>query len=918
MPLNNAMVEDLKRPDPDALLAHLKSEEEQQNRGQLKVFLGYVAGVGKTYAMLEAAHQRKEEGIDVVVAYVETHGRKETEALLKGLEIVPRRNVEYHSATLTDMDLDAVLARHPQLALVDELAHSNAPGLRHPKRFQDVEELLSAGINVYTTINIQHLESLNDVVQQITGVAVRETVPDSLIDEACEIELVDLPPDELLQRLRSGKVYVPDQAVRALEKFFRKGNLTALRELSLRQAADRVDSQMVDYMHARAISGPWPAGDRIMVCISSHPLGERLIRTGRRLADDLNAEWYVVFVETPGHLDMPEENRQRIQQNLQLASRLGARVVNLQGSPVAEIVLDFAHEHNITKIVAGKPLRSRWHELVRGSVIDHIIRNSGKIDVYVVSGEAETLQKIRQPGLWFHYPSRKYFESIFLILLTTLLGLPLRGILDPTNLVMIFLVAVVISAIFLGRGPAILASFLSVVVFDFFFVDPRLSFAVSDTQYLITFSGLLVVGLVISNSAAILRNQLKVLRNRNHQVQALYELSRDLNSAFGKDQVIEVVLRNIKDLFSRDVVILLPSLDHKLVKQAPSTDFELDENELAVAEWAYKNGRAAGHGTDTLPATPVYFLPLRTVQGVIGILGVKPIDPQKTLTLDQRSMMEGFSNMGALAIERAIFAEQAADSEMLRRTEKLQTALLNSISHELRTPLATITGVLTSLKDSESSEPANMLDQPTRIELIDSGIDQARQLNRLVENLLDMTRLESGGLLLHREPVDFKDLTGSILHQLADRLHDHPIRIQIPDDLPLVSMDAILVGQVLANLLDNGCKYSSKGSPIIISARISDHNEPNQTQKPREINTISMTPKPYLIVNIRDYGYGIPEQDLERVFDKFYRSQRQGQVVGTGLGLSICKGIIEAHDGRIFARENIDQGVTFTFLLPNF
>ncbi len=384
------MAETFKRPDPDELLARLKEEEQQQARGKLKIFLGYVAGVGKTYAMLEAAHQRKEEGVDVVVGYVETHGRKETEALVKDLEVLPRQQVEYHGTTLTDMDLDAVLARRPQLVLVDELAHTNAPGLRHPKRYQDVEEILDAGINVYTTVNIQHLESLKDVVQQITGVTVRETVPDRMIDEAYEIELVDLPTDELLQRLREGKVYIPDQAARALEKFFRKGNLTALRELSLRRAAERVDSQMLNYMHTKSIPGPWPAGDRIMVCISSHPLGERLVRAGRRLADDLNAEWYVVFVETPGHLHMPAQNRLRMQQNLQLAEELGARVVNITSESVADAVIEFARQHNITKIIAGKPLRPRWFEILRGTVIDQIIRNSGQIDVYVVSEGIET------------------------------------------------------------------------------------------------------------------------------------------------------------------------------------------------------------------------------------------------------------------------------------------------------------------------------------------------------------------------------------------------------------------------------------------------------------------------------------------------------------------------------------------------
>ncbi len=473
------------RPDPDELLARLNEEEQQQARGRLKIFLGYVAGVGKTYAMLEAAHQRREEGVDVVVGYVETHGRKETEALVQDLEVIPRQKIEYRGTTLSDMSLDAILARRPQLVFVDELAHTNAPGMRHPKRYQDVEELLDAGINVYTTVNIQHLESLKDVVQQITGVAIRETVPDRIFDEAYEIELVDLPTDELLNRLREGKVYVPDQAERALQKFFRKGNLSALRELALRRAAERVDSQMLSYMRTKSIPGPWPAGDRIMVCVSSHPLGERLIRVGRRLANDLNAEWYVVFVETPGHLQMPAQNRVRIQQNMRLAEELGARVVNITSESVPEAVIDFAHQHNITKIIAGKPFRPRWFEVLRGTVIDQIIRNSGHIDVYVVS-EGETAPVKAGPGVLSkeispHRPFRRYLGGLILVLLATLLGLPLRPYLAPTNLAMLYLVTVILAAVFLGRGPSILVSVVGVLAFDFFFTDPRLTFTVYDS-----------------------------------------------------------------------------------------------------------------------------------------------------------------------------------------------------------------------------------------------------------------------------------------------------------------------------------------------------------------------------------------------------------------------------------------------------
>lgn len=886
------------RPDPDELLAQIKAEEQQAQRGKLKIFLGYVAGVGKTYAMLEAAHQRRDEGIDVAVGYVETHGRKETEAMVAGLEVIPRRQVEYRGARLTDMDLDAILERHPQLVLIDELAHTNAPGLRHPKRYQDVQEILDAGIHVYSTVNIQHLESLKDIIQQITGVIVRETVPDAIIDEAHEIELIDLPTDELLNRLNEGKVYIPDQAARAIEKFFRKGNLTALRELSMRRAAERVDSQMLDYMQTKAIPGPWPAGDRIMVCISSHPMGERLIRAGRKLADDLSADWFVVFVETPGHIRMPAENRLRMQKNLQLAEELGARVVQLNGESVAGAVLDYAHHHNVTKIIAGKPMRPRWFEMIRGSVIDQIIRNSGHIDVYVVSEGAETPRKnsssLLPDPFTPHRPLHRYALSMLLVLAVTVLGFPLSAFLDPVNLVMVFLVAVILSAVFLGRGPSILASIASVLFFDFFFVEPRLTFSVNDTQYLLTFAGLLGVGLVISNSAALLRDQVDVLKRRGQQSQALNHLSRELTAALTLDQVLQTIIKHVGTMFNREIVILLPE-NSQLVMKASTPGFVISESELAVADWAFKNGKEAGRGTNTLPAAEIRYMPMITSRETVGILGSKPQDPQEFLSSDQRVLMEAVLNLAALAIERASFAEKAAQAEILRNAEKLQSALLNSISHELRTPLAAVTGVLSSLEESEAAAAADQLDAATRIELIHSASRQAKRLNHLVENLLDMTRLEAGALRLNCEPTDMQDLIGAVVQQMASRLQDHILKIDIAPDMPLVTMDAVLMAQVLENLLDNACKYSPAQSPIDIAARWGEKQ---------------------LTLSVSDEGMGIPSADLERVFDKFYRVQRQEAIAGTGLGLSICRGIVEAHGGKIWATNNPDQGVTIMVTLP--
>ena len=891
------MTSDHSRPDPDELLARIQAEEASSKRGKLKIFLGYVAGVGKTYAMLEAAHQRREEGVDVIIGYAETHGRKETEALLPGLEILPRRTVEYRGTSLTEMDIDAVIARRPQLVLVDELAHTNAPGSRHPKRYQDVEEILNAGINVYSTVNIQHLESLSDIVQQITGVVVREKIPDRIIDEADEIELVDLPTDELLKRLRDGKVYISDQAMRALEKFFRKGNLTALRELSMRRAADRVDNQMINYMHNESIPGPWPAADRILVCISSHPMGERLIRSGRRLAEELNAEWYVLFVETPQHLHMPLENRLRVQRFLSLAEELGAKVASSSGESVAETVISFAHEHNITKIIAGKPFRPRFFEVLRGSVIDQIIRESGSIDVYVVSGEAPISTKVTKPRFTQipHSPLWRYGVSLLLVALVTLIGLPLKRILDPTNLVMVFLLAVVISAVYLGRGPAILASFVSVLAFDFFFVNPTLSFSVSDTQYLLTFLGLLVVGLIISSSAALLRDQVDAIRRKERQTQSLLNLGRELTSAISLDQVLEIANHTCTSLVSRACAILLPKNGSLEIMKA-SPDFVMDENEMAVAEWAFKHSLSAGQGTDTLPAASLRFMPLLTANGPVGVMGIKPNNAEGMLTSDQRMQLEGLANLTALAVERAILAEAAAQSEMLRNTEKLQSALLNSISHELRTPLASITGVLTSLNESEKTQQTSLkLDSSTRIELLDSATDQARQLNRLVENLLNMTRLEAGSVHLNLEPCDLQDLIGTVLQQFTIRLKDHPLRLEIPDDLPLVTCDAMLIAQVITNILDNACKYSEPGTNITLGIV-------------RNNSTVE--------IFIRDSGLGLSEGELEKVFAKFYRGSHHKNTTGTGLGLSICKGIVEAHGGWIKAANNPDQGATFRFSLP--
>lgn len=878
------------RPNPDELLAQVQAHERQQTRGQLRIYLGYAAGVGKTFAMLEAAHQRRAEGVDVVVAYAETHGRADTAALLEGLEIVPSRVVDYHGTQLRETDVDAVLARRPRLALVDELAHTNAPGSRHPKRYQDVEELLAAGIDVYTALNIQHLESLNDVVAQITGVTVHETVPDQVIDDAAEIILVDLPPDELRQRLQAGKVYVPEQAARAIERFFRPGNLTALREATLRRAAERVDDQMRAYMQTRAIPGPWPATERLLVCISASPLSERLVRSARRLADELNAEWFALYVETAAHTRLTPAEHDRIARALTLAEELGAKAVTLPGRAVAPAIIEYARAHNVTKLLAAKPLRSRWHELVHGAVVDQLIRISGAIDVLVVSGEPAA-EPARVERAWRpHRPWRRYVQSGLLVALVTVIGQPLRLWLAPTNVVMLYLAAVVYAAVAWGRGPSILTSVLGVLAFDFFFVPPHLTFVVADTEYLLTFVALFVVGLVVSTLAAQAREQAEAARSRALQTGELYDLSRDLAAAAELDDLLGMLRRHVEQTFKRQAVILLPHGD-RLLSHSASAGLALDDNELAVADWAWRHELPAGRGTSTLPAATLRYLPLKTVRGTVGVLGVQgPAPSERNLPPEQVRLLEAFASQGALAIERAQLAQQAQHAEVLQAAEKLQTALLNSISHDLRTPLVSITGALSSLQ-----EDGARLDSAARWALVDNAREEAERLNRLVGNLLDMTRLEGGAMQVKREPVDLADLVGAALQQVAARLGDRPVSVSVPADLPPVPADFMLIFQVLVNLLDNALKYSPPGSPLEVAAR----------------------PDGAIVeLEVSDRGVGIPPHDLTHIFDKFYRVQQPGNVSGTGLGLAIGKGIVEAHGGAMRAENRSGGGTTIRLRLP--
>ena len=879
-----------KRPSPEALLKLAQAEEAEEGRGKLKIFLGYAAGVGKTYAMLEAAWQRKLEERDVVAAYVESHGRFETDSLLAGLEILPKAQIEYMGVMLPEMDIDAVLARKPQIALVDELAHTNAPGSRHDKRWQDVEELLAAGIDVYTTVNIQHFESLNDTVAQITGVIVRETVPDRLLDQAVEIRLVDIPPEDLLQRLHEGKVYIPEKAALAMDKFFKPGNLMALRELSLRRAASRVDDQMRAYMETRAIAGPWHVTERLLVCVSGSPFSERLIRTTRRLADELKAPWHTVYIETPGGGAHLRENREHIWRYMRLAESLGAQVASVTATSVAQALIDYAVRCNITKIVVGKPTKPRWQEFLRPPLVDQVIRLSGTIDVYVVSmGDEEKkpgpgVVRTRKPVPW-----SGYMKSLVLVMAASAACELVRPFLAPTNLVMIYLLGVVLTATRLGLKPAILTAFLSVVAFDFFFVPPRFSFAVSDTEYLITFVALFTVGVVISTLVSQTRERAEAIRGREVQTTSLYYLSRDLAAAGDVEGILQAVIRNVEESLEARLAVLLAEGERLEVKAA-SHGLSLDMKEMAVADWAFRNRLPAGRGTETLISAGLLYLPLQTSVGILGVFGIKLKDEADFESPEQRRLLNAFGMQAALAIERVQLVNQAEQAQILQAREGLERALLNSISHDLRTPLVSITGALDTLRDK-----GYRLDGEARKELLDAAREEAERLNRFVSNLLDMTRLEAGGVNLRNEQSDIQDLVGCALAALDKRIGMRKIELRIPSDLPPVKLDMALMTQVLVNLLDNSLKYSSPDKGLEIAARVD---------------------KERLTLEIADRGPGVPESDLKRVFDKFYRIPVPEGAGGTGLGLAICKGIVEAHGGSIRAENRAGGGLKVIVKLP--
>ncbi|MCL2760266.1 MAG: sensor histidine kinase KdpD [Desulfuromonadales bacterium] len=881
-----------KRPSPDALLKLAKSEEspEKDNKGRLKIFLGYAAGVGKTYAMLESAQKRKSEGADVVVGYVESHGRSETDALLEGLEILPPLEIIYQGVTLPELDIDAVLKRKPQIVLVDELAHTDAPGSRHEKRWQDIEEVLAAGIDVYTTVNVQHFESLNSVIEQITGIKVRETIPDRLLDEATEIRLIDITPDDLLQRLKEGKVYIPEQAARAMETFFRPGNLLALRELSMRRAASRVDSQVRAYMEDKAIAGPWPVAERLLASISGGPNSEELIRSTCNLAGELKAQWHVLYVETPATSKHARENRENIWRNLRFAESLGAQVGTIAADSVTEAVVDYSIRHNVTKIIVGKPTRRSLKEFFYPSIADQIMRNSNAIDVVAVSFEREkkasknSLKKQKK----IRHSFKNYAYSVILVAIATFLSALLNTHMARANIIIIYLFAVVIAAVRLGTIATMLTAVLGTLSFDFFFVPPVMDFGVEDTQYLVSFAGFLVVGFVINTLVERVKERAEVIKLNGLQIGSLYHLSRDLAATADLKKILTALAQHIEDTFNAGTIIFLAE-GEILEVVSVSKDITTDSKEQAVADWSFRNRLPAGQGTTTLVSATMLYLPIQTPSAALGVIGIKMSNDEDYRSTESRRLLDAFTTQTAMAIERVQLSKQAQQAQFLEARSNLERALLNSISHDLRTPLVTITGVLSTVQDN------NNLPDYAKRDLLKTAREEAERLNRFIGNLLNMTRLEAGVASVKKEPCDIQDLIGSIIAAIEPQAQDKRISVSVQDNIPAIKLDIVLIIHVMVNILENSIKYSPAGPPIELSARYDDK---------------------YLYLEVSDHGPGVPDKDLKLIFDKFYRIPDTKGHSGTGLGLSIAKGIVEAHSGRIKAENRVGGGLKIIVSIP--
>ncbi|HEX5393773.1 MAG TPA: two-component system sensor histidine kinase KdpD [Rhodocyclaceae bacterium] len=879
------------RPDPDLLLARLQDEEARAQRGKLKIFFGASAGVGKTYAMLSAAHQQVLQGVDVAIGVVETHGRAETEALVVGMERLPLKDIHYRDRTLKEFDLDGALARKPTLILMDELAHSNVAGSRHHKRWQDVEELLAAGINVYSTVNVQHLESLNDVVSGITGIRVWETVPDKAFDAADEVVLVDLPPDELLQRLKEGKVYLPQQAERAIRNFFRKGNLIALRELALRRTADRVDEQMLQYRRDQFVSSVWQTRDSLLACIGPGMGAEKIVRTAARIAGRLETPWHVIYVETPELQRLSDSARHRILHSLKLAQDMGAQTAALSGRDVIDTTIKYARDHNLAKIIVGRDHPRPWRPFYR-SFSDRIGHRAPDLDVIQVArNEAEVRrvhadEQVLRETFQTQWPT--YAKAAVGCGLAGLIAAPLYSLIDLANIVMVFLLAVVLVGVRYGRGPAVFASFISVGIFDFFYVPPRFTFAVADVQYLVTFFIMLVVGLITGQLTAGFKYQAHVATRREQRVRALYEMSRDLGAALMPEQIAEIGERFLHTELNAKAAFILADDNDVLQPPLPSAQGSpvVDQG---IAQWAFDHGEPAGQGTDTLAASPILYLPLRAPMRLRGVLALEQRDPDRLLIPEQRRLLDTFASLIAIALERVHYVEVARNTTVQMESERLRNSLLAAISHDLRTPLSVLVGLADALFLTKPG--------PTdaQAEIAHSLREEALRINAQVNNLLDMARLQAGRVELNLQWQPLDEVVGSALKAMDIPLAQHRVRVSLPDDLPLVNIDSVLLERVFCNLLENAAKYTPDGSMVDIGARATANR---------------------MEIWVEDNGPGLPQGREETMFKKFERGQSESATPGVGLGLTICRAIVQAHGGEIHAENRPQGGARFVFTLP--
>jgi two-component system sensor histidine kinase KdpD len=882
------------RPSPEALLEAARREDSRA--GRLKIFVGAAPGVGKTFEMLQSAHAKLKAGVDVVIGVVETHGRAETEALLAGLEVLPRKRLEYKDQGLEEMDLDGLIARRPEIALVDELAHTNAPGSRHPKRYLDVEELLSHGIDVYTAVNIQHIESLNDVVAQITHVRVRETVPDSVFDRADAIELIDLTPDDLIQRLKEGKVYVPKQAERALEHYFSPGNLTALRELALRRTADRVDEQLLNHMQANAIAGPWAAGERILVCISEDPRSAGLVRTTKRLADRLHAPWTAISIETRRSLQLTDEQRDRLADTMRLAESLGGEALTIPGvgRRIADDVLNFAQANNVTQIIIGKSTRSWWFELTRGSVVHDLVRRAGNISVSVIAGDEQPVGKaaVQTAARQEPFNPRSYLMALLFVMIGLGAAVLIQPIFGVETVDLVFLTAVVIAAARYGLWPSLLASVAASLCYNFFFLPPVYTFTITEPTNVAAFFFFMLIALLVSNVAARVRSQADTAIGRVRTTESLYAFSRKLAGTATLDDVLWASAYQAALMLKVRVVLLLPEDGVLTVKAGYPPEDQLDKADLAAANWTWGHDRAAGRGADTLPGAKRLFLPMRTGRGPIGVIGIDDDRTGPLLTPDQRRLLDALMDQGALAIERVLLVEDMDRVKRSVESDRLRAALLTSISHDLKTPLASVLGAASTMRDLSSG-----LSDTEKRDLLATVIDESERLNRFIANLLDMTKLESGAVVPNTALHDIGEIVGSVLRRASKILERHKVSLELAADLPMLQLDAVLFEQVLFNLLDNAAKYAPADTTISIR---------------------SVREKDWVSLQVLDEGAGIPAAELDMIFDKFYRAQKGDHVrPGTGLGLAISRGFVEAMHGTILAANRTDRsGAVLTIRLP--